>query len=294
MGGFHVFEWPLCTNRGYVRCIVPLCTSAFAPAWGLAWNVLMQDCIQSDPNFNDGYYTGDAQPKAGLAAAQMCAVLSYKSSESFERQFARKLQPAAGKKRAKKDQLTPVTTPPSSPGLNHSPEDSSKLPMVPSDRTSLTGIPARSLTPKPTGTSTLNRDEPEMIFSAQAYLRYQAQKLVAYFDANCFMHNSYKACTHDISRDRLPASTLESVLSSLPPTLLVSISSDGLFPPCGGAFLAKHIPEAEHVLMDSLEGHLGLLVESARFNIVIEEFLRKRVPHVYEKDLDRRGFTSKL
>ena len=134
-----------------------------------------------------------------------------------------------------------------------------------------------------------------MIFSAQAYLRYQAQKFIAYFDANCFMHNTYKACSHDISRDRLSTSTtVESVLSSLPPALLTSISSDGLFPRSCGAFLAKHIPEAEHVLIDSHEGHLGLLVESPRFNIVIEKFLRKRVPRVYETDLDKGGFTSKL
>ena len=212
----------------------------------------MQECIQSDPNFNDGYYTDGAGPKAGLAAAQMCAVLSYKSSESFERQFARRMQPAAGRKPAKKDQLTPVTTPPPSPGLNHSPEDSST--MVPRDQPNLTGIRTHSPTPKPTGPPTPKRGEPEMIFSAQAYLRYQAQKFIAYFDANCFMHNTHKACSHDISRDRLSTSTtVESVLSSLPPALLTSISSDGLFPRSCGAFLAKHIPEAEHVLIDSHE-----------------------------------------
>jgi len=110
---------------------------------------------------------------------------------------------------------------------------------------------------------------------------------------------------HDISRDRGVPGTdpntdaiIASVLSSLPPTLNISISSDGLFPTVEQALLAEHIPEAEHVILDSPEGHDGFLLEFERMNEVIEEFLKRRVPGVYlgageEEEGDIEGFEVK-
>ena len=113
---------------------------------------------------------------------------------------------------------------------------------------------------------------------------------------------------HDISRDRgvlganADADPIASVLSELPPTLTISISSDGLFPVIEQALLAEHIPEAQHVILDSPEGHDGFLLEFERMNEVIEEFLRRRVPGVYlgepqeegqEQEGDIEGFEVK-
>ena len=290
LGGMLALEWPLCTSPGYVGCIAPLCTFASHTSRGLAWDELQRKCIQSDPNFNDGYYTDDARPTVGLAAARMCALVSYNSSESFEWRFAGNLQPTAGRKGQLS--LGMATSPPSSPNLNLSPENTSALSMTPNNQPSPADIPACDLMPKPIGTAAPKRveSESELFLSVQTYLRRQARKFSTHFDANCFIHNIDKVATHDISRDR-PASTIESVLGSLPPALLASISSDELFPPRCGAFLAKHIPEAEYVLIESPEAHSGLPFEFAKLRIVIEEFLRKRVPHVYEMD---KEVTSKL
>ena len=121
MGGMHVLEWPLCTPAGYVRNIVPLSTSAAQSAWCIAWAETQRQCIQADPNFHGGHYTDDAKPTAGLAAARSCAMLTYRSRESFERRFGRRMQfanpPAAGKKRTRKDP-TIITPPPSPPNTN--------------------------------------------------------------------------------------------------------------------------------------------------------------------------------
>ena len=138
---------------------------------------------------------------------------------------------------------------------------------------------------------------PQTIFSAQSYLRYQGQKFNTRFDANCYIHITHKTDLHNISRDRVVPGTdtdtdtdaIASVLSSLPPTLTISISSDELCPVIEQAFLAEHIPEAEHIILDSPEGHDGFLVEFERINKVIEAFLRRRVPGVYLSEPQEEG-----
>jgi len=281
MGGMHVLEWPLCTPAGYVRNIIPLSTSAAQSAWCIAWAETQRQCIQADPNFRGGRYSDDAKPTAGLAAARSCAMLTYRSRESFERRFGRRIQPVgtAGKKKRTRKDPTIMTPPPSPPNINLRLDAAS--PLAP---------------------------PPQTIFSAQSYLRYQGQKFITRFDANCYIHITHKMDDHDISRDRgVPgtdananANAIASVLTSLPPTLTISISSDGLFPVIEQALLAEHIPEAEHVILDSPEGHDGFLLEFERMNEVIEEFLRRRVPGVYlgkpleeEQEEDIEGFEVK-
>jgi len=56
------------------------------------------------------------------------------------------------------------------------------------------------------------------IYSAQSYLRYQGEKFVKRFDANCYIAITRKMDTHDIARDR---GTLEEVLTSIKQPALV-------------------------------------------------------------------------
>ena len=92
MGGMAVLEWPLCTPKGFIRYIIPLATSARHSAWCISWGEAQRQSIYSDPDYEDGYYAEGTQPKSGLAAARMAALLTYRSRDSFESRFGRKPQ----------------------------------------------------------------------------------------------------------------------------------------------------------------------------------------------------------
>ena len=114
----------------------------------------------------------------------------------------------AGKKWTRKDPM--IMTPPPSP-LNTNTCLNSASPLA---------------TPSP--------PPPQTIFSAQSYLHYQGQKFNTHFDTNCYILIIHKMDLHNILHDWVVPSTDTStdtdaitlVLSSLPPTLTIFISSD--------------------------------------------------------------------
>ncbi|KAF8883826.1 Alpha/Beta hydrolase protein [Infundibulicybe gibba] len=186
MGGMAVLEWPLCTPKGYVRHIIPMATSARNSAWCIAWGETQRQCILSDPGYNGGEYT--SQPSAGLAAARMCAMLTYRSRNSFESIVNHGLP-----------------TPPSSPTTLYKTPTNTPASSHP--------CPSKQI-PSPHG------------FCVQSYLGYQGEKFISRFDANCYIHITHKMDTHDLARGRTDHDN-KSILSTLPPqALVVSIESD--------------------------------------------------------------------
>ncbi|KAJ6461015.1 Alpha/Beta hydrolase protein [Mycena sanguinolenta] len=281
MGGMAVLEWPLCSPPGFVRRIVALATSARHSAWCISWGESQRQSIYSDPEFKDGHYDPAAQPKSGLAAARMCALLTYRSRDSFERRFGRKVQGVPKKKTAAATLMTPPASPPlEAVDLHNDGNRSRRSP-------SITNLdkPATPLPPPPR----------PPIFSAQSYLRYQGEKFISRFDANCYIHITRKLDTHDVARGRV-TSTLDedddeddavaSVLAGLPPrALIISIQSDGLFTPPEQALLATHIPDSELVVIPSGEGHDGFLVEFEEINRRVLGYLRNELAELYEENI---------
>jgi len=284
-----VLEWPLCTPTGYVRRVIPLATSARHSAWCISWGEAQRQSIYSDPGYQDGFYT--SQPASGLAAARMSALLTYRSRDSFESRFGRKPQI----NQAPNGTLTPPASPKSSEadealavhndGLrNAKPRQSS-----PSD-------PAQERIQSPT-------PQKHPIFSAQSYLRYQGDKFISRFDANCYIHITRKLDTHDVARDRvvdgIDASSpfaLPKVLSTLPShALIISIATDGLFTTSEQRELAAHIPQAELVVIPSPDGHDGFLLEFEQINTHILHYLKREFPEYYDKDVEaiEEDFTIK-
>ena len=121
---------------------------------------------------------------------------------------------------------------------------------------------------------------PAPIFSAQSYLRYQGDKFVSRFDANCYIHLSRKMDSHDVARSR-PSSP--SPLSLIPAgALVIAISSDGLFTLSEQRELASFLPGAELVIVDSPDGHDGFLLEFEQINGHVLRFLHSRLPEIFE------------
>ena len=294
MGGMAVLEWPLCTPPGFIRHIIPLATSARHSAWCISWGEAQRQSIYSDPDYDDGYYVPGKQPHAGLAAARMAALLTYRSRDSFESRFGRKPQ---------KMEDGGIITPPRSPRhpaeealATHNDGHRNAKP-----RAGRSIHPSRPVSPNstvnpsiPASSSSPTSSSRPPIFSAQSYLRYQGDKFISRFDANCYIHITRKMDTHDIARGRYNVQSpedeshaLATVLSTLPPrALVIGVQTDGLFMVSEQREIAEHIPDAELVIINSPDGHDGFLLEFEQINTHILRFLKREYPEYYEKALD--------
>lgn len=193
----------------------------------------------------------------------MSALLTYRSRDSFESRFGRKSQ--AG-------------------GVG-SPAQSSTVEALAAHNDGNRGTVSLSATEKPA--------PKQPLFSAQSYLRYQGDKFTARFDANCYIHITRKMDTHDLARGRSPPTSLASshsddilpaILNGLPPSLIISIPTDGLFTPFEQSFLSQHIPRSELVIIPSPDGHDGFLLEFEAINAAVLTWLQNCMPEFYANE----------
>ncbi|KAI0841539.1 homoserine O-acetyltransferase [Hypoxylon sp. FL0890] len=267
MGGMTTLEWPLYTAPGYVKSIIPIATAADHSAWGISWAETQRQCIYSDPKFDDGYYEPcpEGQPSAGLAAARMVAMLTYRSCMSFDSRFGRKPQ---------RQKPGPVQEPPLD------------LPRTEVPTTATTPVNAKDRSERKSWTA---RQNPS--FSAQGYLHYQGQKFIQRFDANCYLHITNKMDAHDVTLGRVPAqddtrddSALRQVLSVVPPgALVVSVETDALFLPEQQERLAACLPDATLAMLKSSDGHDGFLLEFEQLGTLILDKLGKDFPQFFKE-----------
>jgi homoserine O-acetyltransferase len=75
-----------------MAAICPIAVSGRHSAWCIAISEAERHAIYSDANWNNGNYSPDAPPIAGLATARMMAMISYRSKASFDIKFSRTLQ----------------------------------------------------------------------------------------------------------------------------------------------------------------------------------------------------------
>ena len=105
------------------------------------------------------------------------------------------------------------------------------------------------------------------------YQRYQGQKLSKRFDTDSYRILSRAMDSHNLGRNR---GGVQQALAAIDArTLVVSISSDGLFPPAEQAMLAQYIPNAELATIDSPFGHDGFLTETEALNQIGLEWLAR-------------------
>lgn len=320
MGGMLALEWTFVDEGKYVKNLIALATSAKHSAWCISWGEAQRQCIYSDPVYKDGYYSLDEPPSAGLGAARMSALLTYRSRNSFEQRFGRDapsekqrfksvVNPSNHEavihdnKTANKDETTAIADDTEheneretnwkvhNDGANrkksfesyrtNSRSNSLSSNISGDDNTTITSIGSTDPTHfnKPRSKS---RRLPQHYFSAQSYLRYQANKFVGRFDANCYIAITRKLDTHDVGRDRIEfkndaATALE---SRKQPALIIGISSDALFTLSEQIFIAKHLPNATLKKIDSPEGHDAFLLEFSEINELIMNFEREKLQEI--------------
>ncbi len=91
LGGMQVLEWALLYPER-VDAIAPIATSGRHSAWCIALSEAQRQAIQADPLWNGGRYGPDTAPASGLAAARAVAMCTYRSRESLEARFGRRLR----------------------------------------------------------------------------------------------------------------------------------------------------------------------------------------------------------
>ena len=107
-------------------------------------------------------------------------------------------------------------------------------------------------------------------YQVQSYLRHQGEKINRRFDANTYVTLTHAMHTHDLARGR---GDYRDVLRSIePPALVVSVSSDTLYPPEEQRFLAEHLPNSQYEILDCPHGHDGFLIETQSLGDMIGEF----------------------
>lgn len=288
MGGMIVLEYAY-FGKDYVRCIVPLATSAVYSAWGISWGEAQRQSIYSDPKYEDGYYSFDDPPIVGLGAARMSAMLTYRSRNSFESKFGRGLPDPLKHKITDtlKSERRPVTPSEERWAIhNHGHQTGKRLSQCPSPTASESPSPKSSssdLTELDTEKRTEPIKRPQTYFTAQSYLRYQGKKFVQRYDANCYISITRKLDTHDVSRGR--AEDVPEALGMIEqPTLVIGISSDGLFTFTEQEKLADNIPNAQLKKIESPEGHDAFLLEFAEINTLVVDFFNKQLPDIMSKE----------
>ena len=296
MGGMLVLEYAY-FGKDYVRSIVPIATSARHSAWGISWGEAQRQSIYSDPKYEDGYYTFEDPPTTGLGAARMSALLTYRSRDSFEARFGRNT-PDASKRQSIDGEndysnehssihnhghkSTRTSRPSSSSGIREN-ESQTTTSDGKSSTTMITDpqFHGTTLFPVPVIERKINRPM-HHYFSAQSYLRYQGNKFVGRFDANCYIAITRKLDTHDVTRNRA-LTTKEALQKIEQPTLVLGIESDGLFTFAEQEELADGIPNSRLRKIDSPEGHDAFLLQFEQVNQYLLDFFRDVLPDIMER-----------
>ena len=103
---------------------------------------------------------------------------------------------------------------------------------------------------------------------AASYERYQGEKLVKRgFDAYSYYYLLWCVDSQNVGRHR---GGVKAALAQIQAkSIVISITSDGLFPPCESSEWAKYIPDAKYYEIESRFGHDGFLLETEQITQII-------------------------
>ena len=114
-------------------------------------------------------------------------------------------------------------------------------------------------------------------FEVESYLRYQAEAFAARFDANAYLYISRALTYFDLARTYGHGSLERALARVRAATLLLSFSSDWLYPPRDSeeiaAALRGHGKDVRHAIIEADYGHDSFLLEEAEMTREITMFL---------------------
>jgi homoserine O-acetyltransferase/O-succinyltransferase len=110
-------------------------------------------------------------------------------------------------------------------------------------------------------------------YKSESYQAYQGEKLAARFNAYSYYCLSQSMDSHQLGRGRIsPSEALKKITSK---THLIGIRSDLLFTEKELVFLYENIPGATLIMIPSMYGHDGFLLEYNAISGIVLDFLQK-------------------
>ena len=104
---------------------------------------------------------------------------------------------------------------------------------------------------------------------AASYERYQGEKLVKRgFDAYSYYYLLWCVDSQNVGRARGGVSNALAQIKAK--SIVIAITSDGLFPPCESSEWAKYITGAKYYEIDSRFGHDGFLLETEQITRILD------------------------
>jgi homoserine O-acetyltransferase len=92
LGGMQALEWALVAPER-VAAVVAIATSGRHSPWCIGLSEAQRAAIRADARWRGGRYPPELPPQAGLAAARMMAMCTYRSPQSFAGRFGRSAAP---------------------------------------------------------------------------------------------------------------------------------------------------------------------------------------------------------
>lgn len=103
---------------------------------------------------------------------------------------------------------------------------------------------------------------------AASYERYQGEKLVKRgFDAYSYYFLLHCVDSQNVGRNR--GGVANALAQIKAKSIVISITSDGLFPPAESSIWAQHIPHAQYFEIESRFGHDGFLLETEQITHIL-------------------------
>ena len=90
-GGMIVSEF-IVNYPQYAKSAVMIAAPIAHNAQALALNHIQRECIENDPNYNQGQYYAESGPNSGLSLARQVGMISYRHSGEFDERFGRTTQ----------------------------------------------------------------------------------------------------------------------------------------------------------------------------------------------------------
>ena len=248
MGSMLALEWAA-TFPDFVEKLILIAGCGRHTDWAIAIGEAERFAVYADARFKGGAYDPSDPPNAGLAAARMTAMLTYRAPRSVDDRHGRSVAiaetNAAESKSKKKTSVSDAI-------VETEKAEHDELGLVPRQ----IPLDLRSSLPR---------------YDVENYLRYQGRKFARRFDPNCYVALTHTLDTHDVSRGR--GKKYEAALRSLPhDTLVVGITSDALYPFHLQKELVTHMPNAKMYAIDSKHGHDAFLIEIADLNAAAVAF----------------------
>jgi len=245
LGGMQALSWTLQYPQR-VRHAVVIASAPNLNAENIAFNEVARRAIVTDPDFHGGhFYEHGVIPKRGLRLARMVGHITYQSDDVMNTKFGRQqVRLAEAIVDAEDGALSSASS--NSPPYRYTTQD--------------------------------------VEFQIESYLRYQAEKFSAYFDANTYLLITRALDYFDPARAH-GGSLTDALAHVTAKFLLVSFTTDWRFSPARSRELVKALLDnrrnVSYAEIDAPHGHDAFLLDDERYLGLVRSYF-ERVAHDFQ------------